>query len=119
MQVTLQLLVAVCCQAVLELDHLLASYALLSFGQMQVCCQACTYYQTGGAMTGTQTGSRRILSYLCKNLPVSRSDTLCSMTQECKGSKRPCKARMTGQVAPSSALQFLLRDGKQTNADRA
>ena len=48
MQVTLQLLVAACCQAVLQVHHLLGSYALLSFGQMQLCCQAYTYCQTGG-----------------------------------------------------------------------
>ena len=32
--------------AVLQPGHLLSSYALLSFGQMDVCCQACTYHQT-------------------------------------------------------------------------
>ena len=43
------------------------------------------------AMTGAQTGSCRILSYLCSHLPASRIDTLCSMTQERKGMTQECK----------------------------
>ena len=67
------------------------------------------------AMTGTQTGSCRILSYLCKNWPASRTDKICSMTGDARVLN--LTRHMKGQVAPSSALQSLLRHGKHRNAD--
>ena len=41
------------------------------------------------------------------------------MTQECKGMRQTRRARMTGQVVPESALQSLLVNGQQENADPA